>query len=116
MSVSLWSMPYSASMPSQVPCQLAQEPGIPTDSSLPSATGQGNVLATAYAFGGGIDNIQPGIDFWKEMATAGRIDQGDILLQRIQAARLVCPLSLKMYSRARAAAWGWGEYLLMMEA
>ena len=49
------------------------------------ATGQGNVLATAYAFGGGIDNIQPGIDFWKEMATAGRIDQGDILLQRIQA-------------------------------
>lgn len=49
------------------------------------ATGQGNVLATAYAFGGGIENIQPGIDFWKEMAQAGRIDQGDILLQRVQA-------------------------------
>lgn len=49
------------------------------------ATGQGNVLATAYAFGGDIDNIQPGIDFWKEMAKAGRIDQGDILLQRVQA-------------------------------
>ena len=54
------------------------------------ATGQGNVLATAYAFGGGIDNIQPGIDFWKEMATAGRIDQGDILLQRIQAGEVQC--------------------------
>ena len=54
------------------------------------ATGQGNVLATAYAFGGGIDNIQPGIDFWTEMATAGRIDQGDILLQRIQAGEVQC--------------------------
>ena len=54
------------------------------------ATGQGNVLATAYAFGGGIDNIQPGIDFWKEMAPAGRIDQGDILLQRIQAGEVQC--------------------------
>lgn len=52
---------------------------------LTGATGQGNVLATAYAFGGSIDNIQPGIDFWKEMAKAGRIDQGDILLQRVQA-------------------------------
>ena len=49
------------------------------------ATGQANVLASAYAFGGGIDNIQPGLDFWKEMAKAGRIDQGDILLQRVQA-------------------------------
>ena len=54
------------------------------------ATGQGNVLATAYAFGGSIDNIQPGIDFWKEMASAGRIDQGDILLQRIQAGEVEC--------------------------
>ena len=52
---------------------------------LTGATGQGNVLATAYAFGGDINNIQPGIDFWKEMAKAGRIDQGDILLQRVQA-------------------------------
>ena len=49
------------------------------------ATGQGNVLATAYAFGGDMDNLQPAFDFWKEMAEAGRIDQGDILLQRIQA-------------------------------
>lgn len=54
------------------------------------ATGQGNVLATAYAFGGSIDDIQPGIDFWKEMASAGRIDQGDILLQRIQAGEVEC--------------------------
>ena len=49
------------------------------------ATGQGNVLATAYAFGGDMDNLDPAFEFWKEMAKAGRIDQGDILLQRIQA-------------------------------
>ena len=49
------------------------------------ATGQGNVLATAYAFGGDMDNLDPAFEFWKEMAEAGRIDQGDILLNRIQA-------------------------------
>ncbi|MEM5774118.1 MAG: extracellular solute-binding protein [Anaerolineaceae bacterium] len=49
------------------------------------ATGQANVLATAYAFGGDMDNLDPAFEFWAEMARAGRIDQGDILLQRIQA-------------------------------
>jgi putative spermidine/putrescine transport system substrate-binding protein len=49
------------------------------------ATGQANVLATAYAFGGSMDNLDPAFEFWAEMAQAGRIDQGDILLQRIQA-------------------------------
>ena len=29
-------------------------------------------------------------------------------------ARLVWPLSLKIYSRARAAAWGWWAYLLII--
>ncbi len=49
------------------------------------ATGQGNVLSTAYAFGGDMENLDPAFEFWAEMAKAGRIDQGDILLQRIQA-------------------------------
>jgi putative spermidine/putrescine transport system substrate-binding protein len=49
------------------------------------ATGQANVLSTAYAFGGDMDNLDPAFEFWAEMAKAGRIDQGDILLQRIQA-------------------------------
>ncbi|HOM67952.1 MAG TPA: extracellular solute-binding protein [Brevefilum fermentans] len=49
------------------------------------ATGQANVLATAFAFGGDMDNLDPAFEFWAEMAKAGRIDQGDILLQRIQA-------------------------------
>ncbi|MEA5012059.1 MAG: ABC transporter substrate-binding protein [Angelakisella sp.] len=54
------------------------------------ATGQGVVLATAYAFGGGMDNLDPAFEFWAEMAEKGRIDQGDILLQRIQAGEVQC--------------------------
>lgn len=49
-------------------------------------------------------------DFLEVMYQIATEKQADLV------ARLVCPLSLKMYSRARAAAWGWGEYLLMMEA
>ena len=54
------------------------------------ATGQGVVVATAYAFGGDMHNLQPAFDFWTEMAKAGRIDKGDILLARIQAGEVEC--------------------------
>ncbi len=54
------------------------------------ATGQGVVIATAFAFGGDLDNLQPAFDFWLEMAEAGRIDKGDILLNRIQAGEVEC--------------------------
>ena len=57
------------------------------------ATGQGVVVATAYAFGGDLDNLQPAFDFWTEMAKAGRIDSGDILLARIQAGEVECGVS-----------------------
>ena len=57
------------------------------------ATGQGVVVATAFAFGGGLDNLQPAFDFWTEMAKAGRIDKGDILLARIQAGEVECGVS-----------------------
>lgn len=57
------------------------------------ATGQGVVVATAYAFGGDLDNLQPAYDFWLEMAEAGRIDSGDILLARIQAGEVECGVS-----------------------
>ena len=57
------------------------------------ATGQGVVVATAYAFGGDLDNLQPAYDFWTEMAKAGRIDSGDILLARIQAGEVECGVS-----------------------
>ncbi len=46
------------------------------------ASSQMSVLSAAYAFGGGLDNVQPGIDFFKEMAQAGRIDAGQLSQQR----------------------------------
>ena len=49
------------------------------------ATGQGNVIATAYAFGGDIDNLQPAYDFWLEMAEAGRINGIDITSQNFES-------------------------------
>ena len=57
------------------------------------ATGQGVVIATAYAFGGSIDNLEPAFEFWTEMAKAGRIDKGDILLNRIQMGEVQCGVS-----------------------
>ena len=57
------------------------------------ATGQGVVIATAYAFGGDMENLEPAYEFWTEMAKAGRIDSGDILLARIQAGEVQCGVS-----------------------
>ena len=57
------------------------------------ATGQGVVVATAYAFGGDMDNLEPAFEFWTEMAKAGRIDSGDILLARIQVGEVECGVS-----------------------
>ena len=57
------------------------------------ATGQGVVIATAYAFGGDLENLEPAYEFWTEMAKAGRIDSGDILLARIQAGEVQCGVS-----------------------
>ena len=56
-------------------------------------TGQGVVISTAFAFGGDLNNLQPAYDFWTEMAKAGRIDKGDILLARIQAGEVECGVS-----------------------
>ncbi len=49
------------------------------------ANGQGAVIATAYAFGGDIDNLQPAFDFWKEMAEAGRINGIDITYNNFES-------------------------------
>lgn len=57
------------------------------------ATGQGVVISTAFAFGGDLENLQPAYDFWTELAKAGRIDKGDILLARIQAGEVECGVS-----------------------
>lgn len=42
------------------------------------------VLASAYAMGGDIDNVQPGYDFWKKLAEEGRLDVGDTSISRIE--------------------------------
>jgi len=45
---------------------------------LSGGNAQGAFIASCYAFGGDMNNIQPGIDFWTEMAKAGRINTLDI--------------------------------------
>ena len=45
---------------------------------LSGGNAQGAFIASTYAFGGDMNNIQPGIDFWTEMAKAGRINTLDI--------------------------------------
>ena len=45
---------------------------------LSGGNAQGAFIASTYAFGGDMENIQPGIDFWTEMAKAGRINTLDI--------------------------------------
>lgn len=45
---------------------------------LSGGNAQGAFIASNYAFGGDMENIQPGIDFWTEMANAGRVNTLDI--------------------------------------
>ena len=40
------------------------------------------VLAAAYAFGGDVSNLQPGIDFFRRLAEAGALDAGNNETQR----------------------------------
>lgn len=46
------------------------------------------VLASAYAMGGSIDDIQPGIDFWKKLAEKGRIDTGETSTARVESGEI----------------------------
>lgn len=45
---------------------------------LSGGNAQGAFIASNYAFGGDMENLQPGIDFWTEMASKGRINTLDI--------------------------------------
>lgn len=45
---------------------------------LSGGNAQGAFIASNYAFGGDMENLQPGIDFWTEMAKAGRVNTLDI--------------------------------------
>ena len=45
---------------------------------------QAAVIASAYAFGGDLDNLDPAFDFWTQMAEDGRINTLDILQQNFE--------------------------------
>ena len=54
---------------------------------------QHTILATAYAMGGSIDNLQPAYDFWMTLAQQGRLDVGDTSVARIESGEIaVCLL------------------------
>lgn len=51
---------------------------------ISGATGQAAVIASAYAFGGDLENLDPAFEFWTEMAEEGRINSVDILQQNFE--------------------------------
>lgn len=57
-----------------------------------AAQAQHAILATAYAMGGSIDNLQPAYDFWMELAKQGRIDTGDTSTARIESGEIAVGL------------------------
>ncbi|MDR1898602.1 MAG: extracellular solute-binding protein [Treponema sp.] len=65
-----------------------------------AAVAQMGVLSAAYAFGGGIDNVQPGIDFFRELAQAGRLDSGAANPQRFSMGEIEAAVSWDYYALA----------------
>lgn len=53
----------------------------------------GSVLAAAYAHGGGEDNVQPGIDFFKELRDSGNWRKG-VVLNVASVQKGECPISI----------------------
>ena len=56
---------------------------------LGGAASQVAVLSCAIANGGSMDNVQPGIDYFKELAKAGRLDTGDTTSARLAPSALI---------------------------
>ena len=52
------------------------------------ASSQMAVLSCAYALGGGMDNLDPAFDFFKEMAQEGRLDAGTYSQERMDRAEI----------------------------
>lgn len=46
------------------------------------------ILATAYAMGGDINNLQPAYDFWETLAKQGRLDIGETSVARIESGEI----------------------------
>ena len=58
-----------------------------------AAQSQHAILASAYAMGGDIDNLQPAYDFWNTLAEQGRLDVGETSVARIENGEIeVCLL------------------------
>jgi putative spermidine/putrescine transport system substrate-binding protein len=53
----------------------------------------GAVLAAAYAHGGGEDNVQPGLDWFKQLRDSGNLRQG-VVLNVAAVQKGECPISL----------------------
>ncbi|OGO34911.1 MAG: hypothetical protein A2Z16_06715 [Chloroflexi bacterium RBG_16_54_18] len=52
-----------------------------------------SVLAAAYAHGGGEDNVQPGLDFFKELRESGNLREG-VVLNVAAVQKGECPISM----------------------
>ena len=65
---------------------------------ISGAASQVSVLSCAIANGGSLDNVQPGIDFFKELALAGRLDTGDTTSARMASGEMVCNVGNYDYS------------------
>jgi putative spermidine/putrescine transport system substrate-binding protein len=65
---------------------------------LGGAASQVAVLSCAIANGGSLDNVQPGIDFFKELAAEGRLDTGDTTSARLASGEMVCCVGNYDYS------------------
>ena len=65
---------------------------------LGGAASQVAVLSCAIANGGSIDNVQPGIDYFKALAEAGRLDTGDTTSARLASGEMVCCVGNYDYS------------------
>lgn len=57
------------------------------------AASQVAVLCAAYAMGGDMDNVQPGIDYFAKLAEQGRLDPGDTTQARVNNGEIECMVS-----------------------
>lgn len=65
---------------------------------LAGAASQMTVLSCAIANGSSLDDVQPGIDYFKELAEAGRLDTGDTSSARLTSGEMVCSVDNYDYS------------------
>lgn len=65
---------------------------------LGGAASQVAVLSCAIANGGSLEDVQPGIDYFKALAEAGRLDTGDTTSARLASGEMVCCVGNYDYS------------------